>query len=293
MARTQGPVVAECDQAGKRRDQSTCTADIYPQEKLPVVIRKTGKQDRRGDITDDLAGTDAHQESAFAKEAADKFLNGGDPGHVARENKEKRKRGKKSPVNFGKRFFVRKEKNCRNDDQADPIRDQAENDQERECEKRQIQSSPRLVEFSSGVIFDLKFRTRHEKTKYGQKHDGKHKWREHDRHKLTCRDLVLGIKIEILRVSERSQHTAEVSGNILKDENICHLFLILRNGKCEVSEWKKCDQSHIISDQHRADKCDINESQCEDPEISGGHDDSLGDDTEKADVFQCADHSER
>ena len=43
--------------------------------------------------------------------------------------------------------------------------------------------------------------------------------------KIYCsNDVVEVVKINILRISEGSQHTAEVSGNVLKHKKSCHIF---------------------------------------------------------------------
>ena len=68
------------------------------------------------------------------------------------------------------------------------------------------------------------------------------------------------IKIKVLRISERRQHTAEVSGDILKDEDIGHLLLVLRDGQSEIPKRQERDQRHVICDQHGADECDIDKS---------------------------------
>ena len=48
--------LTERDQARKRRDQRTRTADIDTEKQFPVIFRKLRKQNGRRNVADDLAG---------------------------------------------------------------------------------------------------------------------------------------------------------------------------------------------------------------------------------------------
>lgn len=61
-------ILPECNQAGKGRNQCTYSANVDTQQKLFVVIRKLGQQDRRGNIADDLTGQYGYKERVFLQQ---------------------------------------------------------------------------------------------------------------------------------------------------------------------------------------------------------------------------------
>ena len=60
----------------------------------------------------------------------------------------------------------------------------------------------------------------------------------------------LRIKKEILRISERRKHSAEVGGDILHDEGKRHVLFFSRRCKHKVPERQKRQQRHVVCDQH-------------------------------------------
>jgi hypothetical protein len=82
---------------------------------------------------------------------------------------------------------------------------------------------------------------------------------KHYKRELTRGDIELIIYVEVLRVAERCEHTAEVCGDVLHNESKRHIFLLARAVQCEKSEGQKSDESHIVGYQHRADKRDIHQ----------------------------------
>ena len=58
-------IFAESDQAGKGGNQCANTADVYTQQKFPVVFGELGKENGRGNVADHLAGDNGKQQGAF------------------------------------------------------------------------------------------------------------------------------------------------------------------------------------------------------------------------------------
>ncbi len=293
MPGTKRPIVGERDQTGQRGDQCSRSADIHAKKQFPVVVSKPRKQDRRRNITDDLTGADTDKKRRSPQKISHEILHSRDPGHIPGKDKEQSKSGKKSPVDLGECFFIGKNKNQRNDDQSEPVRDQTEHDQQGKRKERKVQSCSLLIQGLSGIILDHKYRPRKEEAGRRQHHDRQKKRREHDLHEFPGRNTVMGVQIQILRIPERRQHASQVRGNILKDEDICHLLLIFRYREGKIPERQESNERHVISDKHRADKRDIDQRQREDPEISGRYDDTLGDDPEETDILKRADHGKR
>lgn len=58
-------VLAEGDQAGKRCDERARAADIDTDEQGGVILRERGEQNRRGHVTDHLAGEGTAEKHVF------------------------------------------------------------------------------------------------------------------------------------------------------------------------------------------------------------------------------------
>ena len=56
-----------------------------------------------------------------------------------------------------------------------------------------------------------------------------------------------------MRIPERSEHSAEICGDILHDENERHIFFLFRSRKHEITERKKGDESHVVRHDHRTE----------------------------------------
>ncbi len=62
-----------------------------------------------------------------------------------------------------------------------------------------------------------------------------------------------------MRIAEGREHSAEVCRNILHDERENHVFFFLRVRQNEIAEGKKGQESHVVGNQHRAEKGDVHE----------------------------------
>ena len=99
-------------------------------------------------------------------------------------------------------------------------------------------------------------------------------------------------KIQILRVAEGSEHTAEIGGNVLHDEGKSHVFLLSRCRENKIAERQECQKCHIIGNQHRSDEGDVNQCQNGGTGIACQGHNSARQDGEKFDVAQSADNSQ-
>ena len=60
-------VLAEGDKRGEGGDKCSDAADIYANEKISVILCELRKEDRRGYVTDKLAGDYAEKKGALLK----------------------------------------------------------------------------------------------------------------------------------------------------------------------------------------------------------------------------------
>ena len=95
----------------------------------------------------------------------------------------------------------------------------------------------------------------------GDKRDSHDKRREHNAHELTVGNTELGIEIEVLRIAEGGEHTAEVGGYILHYVGERHILFLARGVQDEVAERQEGQERHIVGNQHRADKGDVYEGE--------------------------------
>ena len=82
-------ILAECNKTCQRCDQTAHTANVDANQQLRVVACELGQQDRRGNVTDKLAGEDTEQQGAFLHQSGEKIPDGVDPSHISGKNKEK------------------------------------------------------------------------------------------------------------------------------------------------------------------------------------------------------------
>ena len=70
----------------------------------------------------------------------------------------------------------------------------------------------------------------------------------------------------------------------------CHVFFLARGGKNKVTKRQECQQRHIVGNEHGADEGNIHQGQNTEPGIAEALNDPLGQDVEKANILQSADH---
>lgn len=282
-------VFAESNQARKRCDERARAADIHTEEQLTVIFRKLREQNRRGYVADELTGKRAEDERILLQKDLKHCSYQGDARHIPCENEERAKGEQKRIIHLFQRIAVHKEKDDGHDHKTDLIRDHAENDDDGEREKHEIHERTHTRNFCL-LFADLKRFFFHEnEAARGDDCDGDGKRQSHDAHKFARGDIESGINIEILRVSEGGEHTAEVGGNILHNESKRHVFFLTRGGKHEISEGQKREQRHIVGKEHRADKGDIHKCQHTEAGIFTNADDLMRQRHEKANIAKCTD----
>ena len=249
-----------------------------------------GKQNCGGDVADDLTGKNADEKRILFQKAGKQAADCGNSCHVSCKNKKANKGEEQRIVNLLQRVSVGKHQYQWNYDQADPIGNDAKNDDNRERKKHKIQSRAFSLQLVGTFLGDEKCFARKKKTTNRNQCDRCQKGQEHNAHKLTRWNVEFGIEIKILRISKGSQHAAEIGGNILHDKDECHVSVVSRGGKDKKAKRQKRQQRHIVCNQHRADKGDINQSKRCHAEISRTIYNLSGKDRKKLDVLQGTHH---
>ena len=283
-------IFAERNQTCQRRNQRSHPADVYPEQKLGIIPRELRKEYRRRYVADKLAGKHGHKQGVFFQKGREQRSYSIHTRHIPRKDKEEHKRKQKGVIHLFKSLSIHKQQDSRNDNQPNKIMDHAKHDDDRKRKQRQIDCSfQRLrfdfffADFQGFRLNEYKAASRHQSNRNGKRNC-------HNRHKFPRRDLELSIKIEILRVSKGSEHTAEIRSDILHNERKRHILFLSRRAKRNISKGKKGQKSHIVCDQHRPQKGDIDKRKNASASIFKELDDFLRKHIEKTDIFQGAHH---
>ena len=101
------------------------------------------------------------------------------------------------------------------------------------------------------------------------------------------------VKVKILRISEGSEHTAEIRGNVLHNEGKRHIPAVAGRFKDKETERQKGQESHIVCYQHRTDEGYTHERNNRCTKIPRTHDDLPGDEGKEAYTPERAYNGER
>ncbi len=233
------------------------------------IFRKLRKKNCRRHVAYKLAGENRNKKSVLCKKSGKEFVYGIYSCKVAGKNEEKEEGSEKGIVNFIKSIFINKEKNYGDNCKTEPERDYSENDKKREGEKNHIENGLFNMELFGKILMEGKFFGSDEETRNGKHRYCKKEGRKHNCGEFRRGDFEERIKIKVLRVSERGEHSAKVCGNVLKNEKIGHVFVVLRYGKGKVSKRKKGDKRHIVCDYHGTDESYYNKQKKKPAEVSG------------------------
>ena len=221
-------IFLESDKACKRSNKRSRTADIDTDKKICIISGKLRKENCGRNVTDKLAGKNTHKKRIFRKKEREKCVDLGDTSHISCENKEENKGQKQGIVNGGKCFSVHKHERRKDDNKTEKIRNNIENDRNRKSKKNDIYggSCGRKTVFNFLGKFDLIFFNG--KATNENKDRCNNKGLEHYHNEFHGGDREIRIKIKVLRVTERSEHTAKVCGDILENENERHMLFVAR-----------------------------------------------------------------
>ena len=279
---------AQRDQTRQRRDQRADAAYIDTDQKIRIVGRKLRKQHGGRHIADELARNDAENQRVLFQQAGKEVPDRFDPAHIPGKDKEENEREQQRIVDRSQCLPVCEQQNRGNHDQPDPVRDPAEHDGDRKRKQREVQNRFSLRQTDLFIVKRKRLRLDEHDAAERDQRDREQKRRRHDPHELQIGNLEFRVEIQVLRVAERRQHTAEVCGDILHDERERHVFLFARRRQHEKPERKKRQKRHVVRDQHGTDKRDIDETEHAHARIFEQPYDLARKHIEEADVFQRA-----
>ena len=240
------------NQTGQRSDKGAQPSDIHACKQGRIVFRKAGEQDGGRNIADALAGKNGHRKLMSGKHCAQKPDNHRQTPHVSDEDKEKYKGCKQSVIGFTYQFTVgKKQYNNNNGKNCLPAYYMKHAAKTQEKQQRICDQGPpphRLGIREKLLHINLFTRLEEEEKKKQQR--GKQRIGKHDPQKTGKAHAGKTVKIKILRVADGGEHTAQVGGNGLQDDNKNHQLFLSCNRENQYGKRDKGDQGDIIGDKH-------------------------------------------
>ena len=286
-------IFAESDQTCQGSDQRTCTADIDAEKQFSVIVRKLRKQNGAGYVTDDLTGKRAYEKRILFEKPSEKALYEGDPCHITREHEKRAECKQKRIIDLFQSVAVKEYERERNQNKTDLIGDHAKDDDNGKREKRKVDDRAGAVDPDIIVFDSQRLGFDENETAKRDDRDGNRKRQRHNAHKFACGDIELGIYVKVLRIAERSQHTAEIGGNILHNEGERHIFLLLCRLQNHKSKRQKREKRHIVSEEHRPDEGDVYQGEDAKPCVFAKLDDASCERNEKTNIAKGTNTSKR
>ena len=286
-------VLAESDEAGERCHRGAQPAYVDRDEQMAVVGGKARKQNGGRDVADDLAGRRADKQRRQRDERAECALHRRDPRQVAGEHEKRAESEQQTVIHFKERARLENEERDGDDGKPDIEREHAENYEHRQREKHEIDDrAPHGWRGDFGRFERHGFGLHEQACSRDEDERDGERYR-HDRKKLTCSYRIVGIKVQILRITEGSEHTAEVGGDVLHDEYECGVLLFAARGQRKPAERQEGNERHVVGHDHGAEIRHENEREGDAAHVSERGDDPGRQPLEEVPLFECGNDGER
>ena len=145
---------SESNQTCQRGNQGADTPNVYTQKKLGIIVCELRKKNCRGNVTDDLAGTDGHQQSVLFQQFPKYVLHKLDTRHVACEDEKGDEGEQQSVIDVFKCLSVQKQQRGGDNNQPNPKGNDTEDDDDGQREKGCVN---RRTYFGQSDVFAFDF----------------------------------------------------------------------------------------------------------------------------------------
>ena len=291
-SRIAAAIFSQSDEAGEGRHGGPEPSYVDGDEKVAVIGGEFGKQDGGGHVADDLAGRGADEQRGKRYESAERRLHRGDAREVARKHEESAEREEQGVVHPEEGFGFQHEERDGDGGEPDIKREHPENYEHREREEYEIHRHPPYGRRGDFGGLELHPDGSDEEAGEGYEHERHPERKRHYLEKLLCRDGIVGIKIEVLRIAERGEHPAEIGGYVLHDEDESGVLSLPTGGQHIISEGQEGDERHIVCHDHGAEIRDENEGERDSAHIAERGDYLSRQPLEEPALFERADHGE-
>ena len=269
------------DQACHGGDQRSQTSQVGADEERGALAGKAGQQEGCRNVADDLADCHGAEKLIAGDQPLEHAAEPGDLLHVSDENEKSREGDQKRVIDLGKYGAVCKEPDAddrrQENGNGDPFahRPQAEEKHEQIAEEafpgHPGRSRHRLhLGNTKGKRFIFSPQEREEDQQQGQEGKG-----QHGAEKLAHSHLVVGIEVEVLRISNGSGHAAQVGGDGLKDDHRNQPVLAADHLQKLYGEGDKGDQRHVIGNEHAGEEAQEDQEKLQLPEALDPHQQAL------------------
>ena len=284
----------QSDEARHGRNERPHPADIHPEQERAPVRREPREENRRRHIGDHLARQRRDEKRVPGEERREELPDGGDSHHVPGEDEEAHEREEQRIIHVEKRAPVGNEKHKYHRRECRVIREQTKD--RKDDEQKSAEIHPRAYTRQGcrrALPYPDRLPREKDKAQNGDDCHGDKERREHRQRKRPCRNAKIAVEIQVLRVAERCQHSAEVGGGILENERECHVALFSRRGQDIAGQRQKGKERHIVRNQHGTDEGDIRQGKHTGAERARQRHNPLREDGEETDVPQRRHDGER
>ena len=170
---------------------------------------------------------------------------------------------------------VQKPERQNDDGQTGTIGDQPQHHSDGQTEEPTVDHGP------AAVYNDLRLRHRkpvlgEQQTAQENEHGGQDEGRQHHGKERPGGDAVIAEEVEILRIAEGGDHSAEVGGAVLENEQQRGVLFLPCDGEDEPAQRKKGQQGSIVGQEHGAEHGDDHQRRAYAPDGGKGVHHPLG-----------------
>ena len=273
-------------QTCQRSDRRPQPADVDGNEQICVVRRKFRQQHRSGNVAYKLTARHAYKQRRLGNQLGQNVAYRVDTRKISAEYEECRKSYQQTVIDFSERLAVQCDHRNQYNGKYDIPRQNIEYDKQRQHKEQRVYNAApnRGALFRFGIELDRIFlyKQTHAYNKRQRNNAGyRHYFKE-----FGSVDFVITVQIDVLRIAEWRQHTAEIGGNILHNENYRHFVPPLAAVKHNIPQRKKCDQRHIVCHNHTAEISDEYQRKYRIAQVAEFQHDFFRQPGEEADVFE-------
>lgn len=205
-----------------------------------------------GTIADNLAGKGGDQHGAVGEELLKKYPDGFNAGHIAGKGEKRRERGKQAPIHGFEGVPVKDQKRRHDDKQPRLIWHGPQHHGDRQTKEQAIRGGPPRLQRDDGFRYTERF-LREGKAAEQDQRGGQEKGRQHDGNKRADGNVEEAEQIQVLRISEGRDHTAEVCGAVLQNKEHGGVLFLPGGLQDKPAQRQKRQQRRVVGEQHGAE----------------------------------------
>ena len=256
------------DQAGHGGDERPQPAQVHAHQQAGAVRRELRQQQRGRHVRNDLRRQNAGLHFSAAHGVLEEFPHVRQAPDVADEHEEKHEREEQGIVHHAEQPVVLEDHDGQHRDEQHPPVQHPCYGQQTQQEQCRVHEERLPVERVEGAALRQRSSPAgyQHQGQHNEQHQGQRRVRRHGAEEHAEGQVILAVKVQVLRVADRRQHTAEVRGQGLQHQRVHERFLApCHLSEHEQGEGNKGDQRHIVGQKHTEPEAQQHEQQRDDP----------------------------